>query len=85
MPDGCDLAQIELAFFISKRETLVAPGAVVRRETHISRIAVGVKTNCVATLARDGFSHSCDAIVVVAVCDDENGHKKYCRGLWPPS
>ena len=24
MPDGCDLAQIELALVISKRETLVA-------------------------------------------------------------
>src|SRR5215213_1236449 len=73
VPDGCDLAQIEFAFFISKRETLVAVrSTVVSRETHVSRIAVGVKTDCVAAVARDGFSHARDALVIVAVCDDEN-------------
>src|SRR5215213_3783616 len=73
VPDGCDLAQIKLALFISKRETLVcARCAVVSRETHFSRIAIGVKADCVAALARDGLSHSRDAVVIVAVCDDEN-------------
>src|SRR5215216_369703 len=89
VPDGCDLAQIEFALFISKRESLLARRAVVSRETHIGRIVVGVKTDCVATLAGDRFSHSRDAVVSVAVCDDENGHRKVVRGpvalrRWPP-
>ena len=74
MPDGCDLAQIEFAFFISQRKTLVSRLAVVCGETHIGGIAVGVETDCVATLACNGVNHSRDAIVIVAVCDDENRH-----------
>ena len=61
VPDGRDLAQIELAFFIRERETFVARRAVVSRELHIGRIAIGVKADCVPTLARDGLSHSRNA------------------------
>ncbi len=57
MPDGRDLTQIKLAFFIRKRETLIAGCAIVSRKAHIGRIAIGIKANRVATLARDGFSH----------------------------
>src|SRR6185369_16075435 len=73
VPDGFDLAQIKLTFFIRKRETLVTR-PVVSRETHFGRIAIGVKANRVAAFARDSLTHSRDALVIVAVCDDENRH-----------
>src|SRR5689334_2242960 len=72
VPDGRDLPQIKLTCFARKRETLVARSAVVSRETHVGRIAISVETDRVATLARDRFSHSRDALVILAVCDDEN-------------
>src|SRR6185295_7441602 len=75
VPYGCDLTQIKLALFIRKLETLVSRRSVVSRKTHIGRIAIGVKANRVATFARYGFSHSRDAVVIVALCDDENGHR----------
>src|SRR5688572_5877646 len=76
VPDGCNLTQIELTLFIRKRKTLVAGCAVVSREKHIGRITIGIKANCMTTLTRDGLNHSRYAVVIVAVCDDENGHRK---------
>src|SRR5207237_7434567 len=74
MPDGRDLAQIELAFVVRKRQALVAGFAVVGGEAHLGRVAVGVEANCFAPLALDGPGDHRDALVVVAACDDKDRH-----------
>jgi hypothetical protein len=74
MPNRRDLAQIKLTVFIRKRQALVTGQAVASRKTHIGRVAVGVEADGATTFATDGLNHSRDAVVIVAVCDDENGH-----------
>src|SRR5690242_1563618 len=62
VPDGCDLTQIKLTFIIRKRETLFTR-RIISRETHVCRIAISVKANRVATVARDCLTYSRDALV----------------------
>lgn len=45
VPDGCDLAQIKLAFFIRERETLVASSTVISGETDCGRITTATNSD----------------------------------------
>ena len=50
------------------------------------RIPISVEADRVTAFARDGLAHACDALVIVAVCNDKNRHDSSLRVTprqWP--